>query len=72
MTVILSLNQIYNTNDLFHEEFVSLDAIINILLSKQYISILKNHCLANSSAGIQQQNAVKSKNVYYTLNILHV
>ena len=48
-SVILSLNWIYSKIYLFHEEFVSLDAILNILLSKQYIPILKNHCMANNS-----------------------
>ena len=36
-SVILSLNLIYSKIYLFHKEFVSLDAILNILLSKQYI-----------------------------------
>ena len=52
--VILFLNQQYCTVHPSHEEFVDLGAILNILLSKQYISILKNHCLANSSTGTQQ------------------
>ena len=51
--VILFLNQIYNTKYLVREEFVNLSAIINILLSKQYISILKNHCIANNSIDTQ-------------------
>ena len=51
--VILFLNQIYNTKYLVREEFVNLSAIINILLSKQYISILKNHCLANNRTDAQ-------------------
>ena len=46
-SVILSLNWIYSKIYLFHKAFVSLDAILNILLSKQYIPILKNHCIAN-------------------------
>ena len=54
ITVILFLNQRYYKSISFHEEFVILDAILNILLSRQYISLLKNHCLANSSTGIQQ------------------
>ena len=53
-SVILLLNQQYSPVHPSHEEFVNLGAILNILLSKQYISILKNHCLANSSTGIQQ------------------
>ena len=53
-SVILFLNQRYYKSISFNEEFVILDAILNILLSRQYISLLKNHCLANSSTGIQQ------------------
>ena len=48
-SVILFLNQRYIKRHLFHEEIVSLCVIINILLSRQYISILKNHCLANNT-----------------------
>ena len=51
--VILFLNWRYNTNHLFHEEFVNLGDVLNILLSKQYISILKNHCIANNSIDTQ-------------------
>ena len=51
--VIFFSNQRYTRLHLFHEEFVNLDAILNILLSKQYISILKNHCIANSSTDTQ-------------------
>ena len=51
--VILFLIQIYSTTHLVHEEFVNLGAIENILLSKQYVSIMKNHCQANNSTGIQ-------------------
>ena len=51
--VILFLNQRYNTNNLFHEEFVNLGDVVNILLRKQYISILKNHCIANNSIDTQ-------------------
>ena len=47
--VILFLNRRYNKTHLFHEEFVNLSDVLNILLSKQYISILKNHCIANNS-----------------------
>ena len=47
--IILFYNHIYSINNLFHEEFVNLGAKINILLSTHNISILKNHCLANSS-----------------------
>ena len=35
---------------MFNEEFADLGAILNILLRKQYISILKNHCVANNSS----------------------
>ena len=38
---------------MFQEEFVNLGAILNILLSKQYISVFKNHCIANNSTDIQ-------------------
>ena len=48
-TIILFYNERYNINNLFHEEFVNLGAKINILLSTHNISILKNHCLADSS-----------------------
>ena len=54
ITVILFLNQRYYKSISFHEEFVILDATPNILLSRQYISLSKNHCLANTSTGIQQ------------------
>ena len=52
-SVILFYIQIYSITHLVHEEFVNLGAIENILLSKQYISIMKNHCQANNSTGIQ-------------------
>ena len=52
-SVILFSDQRYTILHLFHEEFGNLDAILNILLSKQYISILKNHCIANSSTDTQ-------------------
>ena len=48
-TVILFLNQRCTKTHMFQEEFMNLGAILNILLSKQYISILKNHCIANNS-----------------------
>ena len=48
-SVILFLNQRYTITHLSREEFVNLGAIINILLSKQYIFVLKNHCLASNS-----------------------
>ena len=51
--VILYLNQQYNTIHLSHEEFVNLGAILNILLIKQYVSVMKNHCQANNSTSIQ-------------------
>ena len=51
--VILFLNWRYNKTHLFCEEFVNLDDVFNILLSKQYISILKNHCIANNSIDTQ-------------------
>ena len=51
--VILFLNWRYSTTHLFHKEFVNLGAILNILLSKQYIPILKNHCMANNSIDTQ-------------------
>ena len=43
------LNRRYNKTHLFREEFVNLGAVLNILLRKQYISVLKNHCVANNS-----------------------
>ena len=52
-SLILFENERYNIKYLFREEFVNLGAIINILLSKQYISILKNHCIANKSIDTQ-------------------
>ena len=52
-SVILFLNRRYNGINMFHEEFVDLGAILNILLCKQYISILKNHCIANKSIDTQ-------------------
>ena len=52
-TVILFLNQRYTKNHMFHEEFMNLSAILNILLSKQYISVFKNHCIANNSTDTQ-------------------
>ena len=51
--VILFLNRRYNRAHPFHEEFVNLGDALNILLSKQYISILKNHCIANNSIDTQ-------------------
>ena len=50
--IILFCSQRYSRNNIFHEEFVNLGAEINILLSKHNISILKNHCLANSSTNM--------------------
>ena len=52
-SVILFLNQRYTRLNLFHEEFGILDAALNILLSKQYISILKNHYIVNNSTDTQ-------------------
>ena len=52
-SVILFLNQRYTRLNPFHEEFGILDAALNILLSKQYISILKNHCIANNATDTQ-------------------
>ena len=52
-SVILFLNWRYYKTQLFHEEFVNLGAVLNILLSKQYIFILKNHCIANKSIDTQ-------------------
>ena len=52
-SVILFLNWRYKEIHLLHEELVDLGAILNILLSKQYISILKNHCIANKSIDTQ-------------------
>ena len=49
-SVILFLNRTYNKIHMFNEEFADLGAILNILLRKQYISILKNHCVANNSS----------------------
>ena len=51
--VILLLNQQYSPVHPSHEEFVNLGDVLNILLSKQYISILKNHCIGNNSTGSQ-------------------
>ena len=51
--VILLLNIRYSLYYLSLEEFVNLGAIINILMSKQYISILKNHCIAYNSIDAQ-------------------
>ena len=48
VSVILFLNQRHCKTHLFNAEFVSLGAKLNILLSKQYIPILKNHCIANN------------------------
>ena len=47
VSVILFLNQRHCKIHLFNAEFVNLGAKLNILLSKQYIPILKNHCIAN-------------------------
>ena len=47
VSVILFLNQRHCKTHLFNAEFVNLGAKLNILLSKQYIPILKNHCIAN-------------------------
>ena len=63
------LNERCTTTQLIREEFVNLGADINILLSKQYILILKNHCLVNNFNNSQLVNTVKSKHVYYVLNI---
>ena len=52
-SVILLLNGRYNKIHLFHEEFVNLGDVVNILLRKQYISILKNHCIASKSIDTQ-------------------
>ena len=52
-SVILFLNWRYNKLHLCHEEFVSLSAVLNILLSKQYFSVLKNHCITNNSIDTQ-------------------
>ena len=52
-SVILFLNRRYNKTHLFHEEFVNLSDVLNILLRKQYISILKNHCIASKSIDTQ-------------------
>ena len=38
---------------MFQEEFMNLGAILNILLSKQYIYVFKNHCIANNSTDTQ-------------------
>ena len=53
MNVILFLNQRYSKKHLLLEEFMDLYAIINILLSKQYNSLLKNHCSVNKSTNTQ-------------------
>ena len=53
VSVILFLNQRHCKTHLFNAEFVNLGAKLNILLSKQYISILKNHYLANNSTNTQ-------------------
>ena len=47
VSVILFLNQRHCKIHLFNAEFVNLGAKLNILLSKQYIPILKNHSIAN-------------------------
>ena len=52
-TVILFLNQRCTKTHMFQEEFMNLGAILNILLSKQYISVFKNHCIANNSTDTQ-------------------
>ena len=52
-SVILFLNRRYNKTHLFHEEFVNLGDVLNIPLRKQYISILKNHCIASKSIDTQ-------------------
>ena len=52
-SVILLFNRRYSTIHLFHKEFVNLGAKLIILLSKQYIPILKNHCMANNSIDTQ-------------------
>ena len=51
--VILFSDRIYEIRHLFLEEFVNLGDVLNILLSKQYISILKNHCIAYNSIDAQ-------------------
>ena len=48
VSVILFLNQRHCKIHMFNAEFVNLGAKLNILLSKQYIPILKNHCIANN------------------------
>ena len=53
VSVILFLNQRHCKTHLFNAEFVNLGAKLNILLSKQYIPILKNHCIANNSIDTQ-------------------
>ena len=53
VSVILFLNQRHCKTHLFNAEFVSLGAKLNIILSKQYILILKNHCIANNSTETQ-------------------
>ena len=53
VSVILFLNQRHSKTHLFNAEFVSLGAKLNIILSKQYILILKNHCIANNSTETQ-------------------
>ena len=53
VSVILFLNQRHCKTHLFNAEFVNLGAKLNILLSKQYIPILKNHCIANNSTETQ-------------------
>ena len=52
-SVILFLNERCITTHLIHEEFVDLGAILNIILRKQYIPILKNHCIANNCTDTQ-------------------
>ena len=53
---------------MFREEFVNLCAIENILLSKQYISILKNHCIANNSIDAKLYSNINSK-FYFCMSI---
>lgn len=53
VSVILFLNQRHSKSHLFNAEFVSLGAKLNIILSKQYILISKNHCIANNSTETQ-------------------
>ena len=53
VSVIIFLNQRHSKTHLFNAEFVSLGAKLNIILSKQYILILKNHCTANNSTETQ-------------------